>query len=364
MMKESFKTNGKAHQLPSLPDFPENNAGRLPPLQPKLESRGAGKDIQITLAPIKSDDSQSLWVDTFAAVLPHEWIFGTYLLITGLRLFAHGGAAERWSFLFLGILLAGICVFFWAERKPTPGRLRLRLLFYPAAMGLSFFSMGQAIPLLGIPPVDGLLLQWDRDLLGETPAITWEPWLRPWLEDVAMGGYLFFFYYLIAGPGHYCIRNLRLFRKCIVGLFTMYGLAFAGYTVLPAGGPHIYLTFKTPLHGPWLLDRTINTVNAASNGLDVFPSVHFAASLYLLLFDWRHWRKRFWWVLLPCIVLWFSTMYLRFHYFVDVLAAAVLALASWFMAEAYDASRQISPREFEMDDQDAGRRREAVVTEP
>lgn len=159
-----------------------------------------------------------------------------------------------------------------------------------------------------------------------------------------MAGYLFFFYYLIAGPAHYCIYNLHLFRKCIVGLFTLYGLAFMGYTVLPAGGPHIYLTFKTPLQGPWLLDWTIKTVNAASNGLDVFPSVHVAAALYLLLFDWRHWRGRFWWVLLPCVVLWFSTMYLRFHYLVDLLAAAILALASWFMAEMYNASADDLPK--------------------
>jgi membrane-associated phospholipid phosphatase len=114
--------------------------------------------------------------------------------------------------------------------------------------------------------------------------------------------------------------------------------------VLPAGGPHIYLTFKTPLQGSWLLDWTIKPVNLGSNGMDVFPSVHVAASLYLLLFDWRHWRRRFWWVLLPCLVLWFSTIYLRFHYFVDLIAAAVLALASLAMAEMYDATANDLPK--------------------
>ena len=87
--------------------------------------------------------------------------------------------------------------------------------------------------------MDGLLLGWDRALIGETPSVAWEPWL----EDLAMAGGLFFFYYLIAGPGHYCLRNVRLFRKCMVGLFTMYGLAFMGYTIMPAGGPHPHLTF-------------------------------------------------------------------------------------------------------------------------
>jgi membrane-associated phospholipid phosphatase len=277
------------------------------------------------------------WRESLGAVLPHEWVFGTFLLLTGLRLYAQGGVARDWSLVFLGCALTGAVLFSWAEHDPTPWRWRVRLLFYPAAMGISFYAMGAAVPLLGNPKVDGLLLAWDRILLGETPSIAWEPWLRPWLEDLAMAGYLFFFYYLIAGPGHYCLRDLRLFRKCMVGLFTLYGLAFLGYTFLPAAGPHIYLAFKTPLHG-WLLDWTLGTVNRGSNSLDVFPSVHVAASLYLLAFDWKHWRRRFWWVLLPCLMLCFATVYLRFHYFVDLLAAVMVALAGWWIAEKYEAS--------------------------
>ena len=223
----------------------------------------------------------------------------------------------------------------WTERSPTPWRWRVRLSSYFVLMGIVFYSMRTTVPLLGIPRVDALLLQWDRDLLGETPAVAWQTWLNPGLEDLAMAGYLFFFYYLLAGPGHYCFRDIPLFRKCIVGLFTIYGIALLSYTLLPAGGPHLFMTFNTALRGPLLLDSTIGLVNRGSNAVDVFPSVHVAASLYLLLFDWQHWRRRFWWVLGPCIVLWLSTLYLRFHYFVDIIAGAVLALVGLWTAQRY-----------------------------
>jgi len=282
-----------------------------------------------------STGRKGYWRHKLVAILPHEWVFGTFLLLTGLRLFVHGGSARDWSLAFLGCWLAGCCVFAWSERNLTAWRWRVRLLFYPVAMGISFYALGMAVPSLGQARMDGRLLGWDRALVGETPSLAWEPWLKPCLEDLAMAGYLFFFYYLIAGPGHYCLRDLRLFRKCMVGLFTMYGLAFMSYTLMPAGGPHLYLSFARPLHGPWLLDWTIKTVNAASNGVDVFPSVHVAASFYLLLFDWKHWRRRFWLVLLPCQLLWFSALYLRFHYFVDLLAGVVAALAGWWVAEKY-----------------------------
>jgi hypothetical protein len=191
-------------------------------------------------------------------VLPHEWCFGAFLALTWIRLALAGGQAAAWSLVFLGCLLASVGVIAWARHNPNGLRWRVRLLFYPAAMGISFYAMAKAVPLLGIPQRDDWLLAWDRALLGETPALAWVPLLRPWLVDVSMVGYLFFFYYLIAGPGRYCIRDLALFRKCIVGLFVLYGLGFIGYTIFPAGGPHRFLNFDQPLEGIWLLGRRLS----------------------------------------------------------------------------------------------------------
>lgn len=270
---------------------------------------------------------------TGTGVLPHEWCFGAFLALTGLRLAVTGAAALPWSLVFFGCLLASAGVIVWARRNPTPLRWRVRLLFYPAAMGLSFFAMEHAVPLLGKSSVDDLLLAWDRALLGETPALGWLSLQRPWLADLAMAGYLFFFCYLIAGPGGYCVRDLALFCKCIVGLFVLYGLGFTGYTFLPAGGPHRFVQFEQPLAGVWLLGLTLGPVNDGSNSVDAFPSIHFAATLYLLLFDWQHGRRRFWVVLAPCLLLWFATLYLRFHYFVDLVGGVLVALAGWAVAQ-------------------------------
>jgi membrane-associated phospholipid phosphatase len=281
-------------------------------------------------------------------VLAHEWIFGAFLLLTGMRLWFCGGAARSWSYVFFGCLLAAIIAIFFAENNPTAWRWRVRLLLYPALMGISFYAMGEALPLLGNGTADTLLISWDRALLGETPALSWQPWLRPALADAAMAGYLFFFFYLVCGPSTYCLRDLNQFRKCIVGLFTMYGLAFMSYTLLPAGGPWRWVDFAEPLKGPILLDWTLGTVNAGSNSVDAFPSIHVAATLYLLLFDWQHGRRRFWIFLLPCLILWWSTMYLRFHYFVDVLGGVAIAFAGWAMATRHDqwpAIKFLDPRE-------------------
>jgi membrane-associated phospholipid phosphatase len=47
-------------------------------------------------------------------------------------------------------------------------------------------------------------------------------------------------------------------------------------------------------------------------------------------------------VLVPCVVLWLSTVYLRFHYFVDLLAGVAVALLGWWVARKYAATSLVA----------------------
>ena len=153
-----------------------------------------------------------------------------------------------------------------------------------------------------------------------------------------MVAYLFFFYYLIASPAYYCIRDLGRFRQCFAGLFTLYGVSFMMYTYFPAIGPCYCVNRSPDLDGGWLTQIAQPLVHGGSNGVDVFPSVHVAASLYLLVFDWWHYRARFWRVLFPCVAMWLSTVYLGYHYVVDLLAGALVAAGSLVVARLYARS--------------------------
>ncbi|MBI4326721.1 MAG: phosphatase PAP2 family protein [Chloroflexi bacterium] len=279
--------------------------------------------------------------------LPHEIVFGAFLAITWLRLGAGLGPVHPFALAFLGCLAGAVVVRFWAQRNPTPLRWRIRLLYYPAAMGFSFFILELAVPALGVPRVDGLLLDWDRALLGETPSVAYMTWDHPWLNEGLMVAYLFFFYYLIMGPAHYCLHDLPRFRQCFAGLFSVYGLSLLTYTLLPAAGPHLFLAFPEPLEGAFVIRWMLAPINSASNGVDVFPSVHFAVSFYLLVFDWRHRRRRFRWFVLPCVMMWFATVLLRFHYLVDLLGGLAVAIIGLTVASWYErrtsAGQRLAP---------------------
>jgi len=310
--------------------------------RPGKETRGLGieqTDMTGRETTLRRDNAgtsgrsdEAAWVQ----FLPHETVFGFFLALTWVRLVIRAGPATPPALVYLGCLLASFGVILWAGRHPAPWRWRVRLLLYPALMGLSFFMMPAAIAMLGVPRADAMLVQSESAWLGIQINLAIQSWEPPALTDILMLAYVFFFYYLIAGPAYYCIRDLPRFRQCFAGLFTLYGLGFIGYTFFPAGGPHRFLTFDHPLAGGWLTHSAKPVLDYYSNRVDAFPSIHVAVSIYLLVFDWWYRRRRFWWMLVPCIALWISTVYLRYHYCVDVIAGIAIAAIGLVVAANYE----------------------------
>src|SRR5580658_6190929 len=111
VMREYFKIKGLAYQRPPTAGIIESGVSRMPPLEPSSLPKAVFADVPVRDTAICSRPRASL--EIFGAVLPHEWIFGTFLLLTGLRLFVHGGIAQWWSFVFFGCLSVGIGLCLW-----------------------------------------------------------------------------------------------------------------------------------------------------------------------------------------------------------------------------------------------------------
>jgi membrane-associated phospholipid phosphatase len=88
-----------------------------------------------------------------------------------------------------------------------------------------------------------------------------------------------------------------------------------------------------PLHQSlWLFNQEVDFMDFARIRRDVFPSMHVAISFVAWLYAYRNSKKLFW-ILSPLILsLWLSTLYLRYHYLIDVVAGLILAPLSFVLA--------------------------------
>jgi membrane-associated phospholipid phosphatase len=63
---------------------------------------------------------------------------------------------------------------------------------------------------------------------------------------------------------------------------------------------------------------------------DCFPSLHNGIIMLILLFAFKH-EKAYGFLFLPfALALFFSTLYLRYHYFVDMIAGFMLAIIMFY----------------------------------
>lgn len=274
---------------------------------------------------------------TLSPLYEHELFFGAFMLITFVRLLTAQGIFWADTLVFGAGLIAASVLVIYDQRINTTPSLRLRLLFYPIAMNVYFQQMRSAVPAISTEKADATLRGIDSALIGDTPSILLQGMVTPGLTELMSLCYLFFFPYLLMGIVMHFIGPMWRCKAFVAGLFSLYGVGFLGYTLVPAAGPYLAFgdSFGTSLAAGPLTAWNASLVHMGSTGVDVFPSLHVAVSLFILGFDFRHNRRRFWWCLAPCMGLWCSTMYLRYHYLIDVLCGVLLAAWALWIARRY-----------------------------
>lgn len=235
-----------------------------------------------------------------------------------------------------------------ARRRPEVAPLRdvLALLLLPLLFSLS----GPVLAAGTTARWDAALAAADLRLFGSLP----ERWRglggRPaWLVDLSSAAYFSYYLlpvFLVAGLWRDG-RRAELDRLLLAVALTLL-LSFACYFAVPATGPRVDPADADRLLGGGAPSRALRAFVATAevNLLDAFPSGHTALALVLLGQGWRlfaAWRVP---LLLSAGGIVFSTVYLSFHYVVDLAAGALLAAAVPFLLPPLERllSRPPAPR--------------------
>jgi len=183
---------------------------------------------------------------------------------------------------------------------------------------------------------DAALAAADRALFGALPeqwfGVLGRPW---WLTDAASIAYVGYYAMPVAiGVALYARQRRAEFADFVFAVVTAFLLSYACYFVMPASGPRVAPADEARLLGGSVVSGAVRAFVRAAEGnqLDAFPSGHTLLSLYVLGLGWRllpRWRGGL--VVLTAAIV-FSTVYLSFHYVVDVVAgAALVPVVAWLV---------------------------------
>jgi membrane-associated phospholipid phosphatase len=262
---------------------------------------------------------------TRALPRPAHLAFGGFLAVITVWLLAAHELAYAAGY---GALLALLAALTSARRcAPSGCAATLENAYFPVTMNVAFTLMRGAVPALRAQRYDHRLLALDLRLFGGSANVWLERFARPALTELLSACYLLFFPLLLVSCVRYFFWHKERLEGFFAGLFTVYGVGFLGYLLVPAAGPYLAFPelFDVPLLGGPITRLNQTLVAAGSNRVDVFPSLHCAVSTYILAYSFRHQRREFWLLLLPIAGLCVATLYLRYHYLVDVLSGFLLA---------------------------------------
>jgi len=192
------------------------------------------------------------------------------------------------------------------------------------------------------------LVALDDQLFGVQPCVWAEQFITPLRTEVMQFFYLNFFW---IGPSTSAIllaqRRWPEFRAATLGVVLCFYIGYALYVILPAAPPRLVLVYEFtrnlrgyPMGFSNLSAQAFSLLPVDSRA--AFPSLHTAVSTVALVYAWRQVRPWFW-ILVPFVLgLWISTVYLRHHYVVDLIAGWLLAPVAVWAAPRLDAwwSRQ------------------------
>ena len=208
---------------------------------------------------------------------------------------------------------------------------------------LTFKEIYFFINLLKLPDYDWILIKIDQMIFGEHPTYVLSKIAHPILTEILQIVYsTFYFFPIILMYDFYRRGDILTYRYVVATVVYGFYLSYIGYLLVPAIGPrftlHDFSNLDVELPGLFLTEPLrwiINTGESIPPGVpnpeefaqrDDFPSGHTQLTLVVMYLSIVLNSKTRYFLIPVGILLIFSTVYLRYHYVIDLIAGFLFAV--------------------------------------
>jgi len=196
---------------------------------------------------------------------------------------------------------------------------------------LAYENLGNLVRFINPHDADPVLKRIDEFIFGGVNPTLWlEQYIRPWFSEIMHICYVNYYPFLaVIGFFLYMSKDYHKFRNVMVSVTLGFYLGYIGYLLVPTVGPRYYMAemFTVNVKGTTMFSDTIYKMlnELESTRRDCFPSLHTAITVIVTTYAYKYRRWLFWFFLPVNIGIVMATIYLRYHYVIDVIAGLLLA---------------------------------------
>ncbi|MBM4151439.1 MAG: phosphatase PAP2 family protein [Ignavibacteria bacterium] len=281
-------------------------------------------------------------------LLGADWYFlGMIAIYTIILIIFHKQIPNVGMFFMQNVFLTLTIISIATLGKYRSGNLFINIhrYYHLPIIYVIFMQVFVYISVLNPHDYDQILAGWDRALFGMNPTEYIQQFTFPALTEFLQIAYVLFYFHAFAQSIELNLRGLyeeaeSVTRTIVFGFL----LSYVMYVFMPAIGPrfsvHDYASISTDLPGLWLTDALRTIIDTGDGFRDktldpslqmhrnCMPSGHTMMTLMNMILSFRYRSKLRWVFLIMGISLIIATVYLRYHYVVDVLAGIILVFAA------------------------------------
>lgn len=206
---------------------------------------------------------------------------------------------------------------------------------------LTYFFFRDLLPVINTGSLDRQLYELDLALFGVEPAVLFDRFVSSTTTEWFSFFYFGYFFVLALHviPILFFSGNQRVLGEFALGMLIVVCAGQTVYMLVPGWGPYHAMpeAFTRPFpDGPWYR-AVIGAVSQGGALKDIFPSLHTALPAFIALFSFKNRALspfRYTWplVLFASLNIIGATLFLRWHYLIDVVAGLFLASAAAWLA--------------------------------
>lgn len=291
---------------------------------------------------------------------PTDIIVISFYLILSLINLVFSAQIELWLLLIvLNFILITIVVLLASKTKESSSELLKNIHFYYVVplIFLTFKEVYVIISSIHATDYDNLLISVDRFLFGLDPTVFLYQFANPILTEILQIAYgTFFFLPIILAIEFHLKKDYSKFNFIIFSVVLGFFLSYLGYLIFPAIGPrftlHDFELTNIELPGIFLTNFLREIVNAGESipsgtlnpievvQRDVFPSGHTQMTLIVMFLAVKLKSKNKIFFLIDGSLLIIATVYLRYHYVVDLIGGLVFMILTMIIGKSLFNWRQ------------------------
>jgi membrane-associated phospholipid phosphatase len=218
---------------------------------------------------------------------------------------------------------------------------------------ITYFMFAGLLPLVNTRALDGQLYHLDLTIFGVEPAVYFDRFVNSFTTEWFAFFYFSYFFVLAMHvlPILFASKSRRLMAEFTLGMIVLFCVGHTMYMLVPGYGPYKAMpeVFAHELTPGFWWNTTKALVAESGAQKDIFPSLHTAAPTFILLFQFHRRAEmpfRYTWPLVGFFAanIIIATMFLRWHYVIDVVFGLCLAVTAHVVSVKF-SERDVNRRE-------------------